>query len=298
MLVKEQQERDHHRALSPVKRRRAEARKAREKQKPTRKEQHHIHSVLALCGLPYRRPPDGQRDYIREYGKSSLAVTSGLLKNPETGRMEAQGLPYGPKARLLMLHICTMAVRQKCPEIEIAGSMSAFIRELGFAVTGGQRGTLTQFKEQLNRLAAAHMTIGLWKGETTRTIKANPIDCFDIWLPKDPDQKVLWSSRLRLNDAFYESLRQHAFSVDIVTLRAFSQSAKQIDMVMWLAYRIPTIKKPYRISWAALKEQFGNGVGEMWGGVGGGCMPWRAMPRSDSSFLLRVIPSLCELDSF
>ena len=178
LLIEEQRQRDMRGEMSPVQRRRADVRKEREENVISRKDQHHIHSVLALCGLPYRRPPDDQRDYIREYGRNSLAVTSGHLKNPETGKMEPQGLPYGPKARLLMLHICTMAVRQKSPEIEIAGSMSAFIRELGFAVTGGKRGSLTQFKEQLNRLAAAHMSIGMWKGEVTRTIKANPIECF------------------------------------------------------------------------------------------------------------------------
>jgi hypothetical protein len=29
--------------------------------------------------------------------------------------MEMQGLPYGPKARLLLLHLCTEAVRQRSP---------------------------------------------------------------------------------------------------------------------------------------------------------------------------------------
>lgn len=259
-LAKTQQERDAERRLSPVVRRRVNVRKELNTDAFEHEDRHHIHSVLALCGLPYRQVEAGTRDYIREYGRNSLVIQSGYLKNPMTGKMEAQGLPYGPKARLLLLHICTMALRQGGPEIEIADSMSAFIRDLGFPVTGGARGTITQFKEQLNRLAAARMQIGLWQGERSSTINAQPIESFDVWLPRSADQKMLWNSNLRLDQKFYQSLKEHALPVDIRALRAFSQSAKQIDMVLWLGYRLRTVSKPYPISWEALRAQFGTHV--------------------------------------
>lgn len=259
-LVTTQKERDHERQLTPVKRRRLQARKLVKEKKPETEDRHHIHSVLALCGLPYRRPPDDMPDFLREYGRNSLVIQSGYLKDPLTGKMQKQGLPYGPKARLLLLHICTMAMRQQSPEIEIADSMSAFIRELGFAVTGGKRGTIIQFKEQLNRLAASHMQIGLWHGDKTSTLHAQPIEAFDIWLPQSPDQKTLWSSTLKLDQKFYESLKRHALPIDMQVLRAFSQSARQIDMVLWLAYRLRNLPRVYKISWSALQEQFGANV--------------------------------------
>src|SRR4051794_30440289 len=53
----------------------------------------HIHSVLALCGLPYRDPGDA-REFFREYGRNTLSILAGRLKNPATGQMELQGLPY------------------------------------------------------------------------------------------------------------------------------------------------------------------------------------------------------------
>jgi len=264
ILTHQQAERDRVASLSPVQRRRVETRSSIEETAFEEEDRHHIHSVLALCGLPYRDPGPIARDYIREYGRNSLAVQSGYLKDPHTGKMTPQGLPYGPKARLLLLHICTMAVRQRSATIEIADSMSAFIRELGFSVTGGTRGTLTQFKEQLNRLAASRMQIGLWHGERTTTVNAQPIRSFDIWLPQNPDQKLLWSSTLTLDLEFYESLREHALPVDVRALRAFSQSAKQIDMLLWLGYRLRKVERRYPISWEALKEQFGSNVKQLW----------------------------------
>lgn len=271
-------------AMTPVQRRRDITREVITDADLKHDERYHLHSVLALCGLPYRRPPDDLGDYVREYGRNSLIVQAGYLKDPETGKMVKQGLPYGPKARLLMLHICTMALRQNSHEIEIADSISGFIRELGFAVTGGRRGTIQQFKEQLHRLAAARMQIGLWNGDRATTISSQPIESFDIWLPRDPAQKTLWSSKLYLDETFFRSLRTHALPVDIRILRAFAHSAKQIDLVLWLAYRLRTVERPYLVRWDALRDQFGAGLSRE--------RKFRETFRDDLDAICEVIPKL------
>jgi len=262
-LVREQQARDEKNArlalLSPVARRREEVRD--ELAEPFQsKDRYHVHSVLALCGLPYKKPPEGQGDYVREYGRSSLVVQAGYLKDPNTGKMVKQGLPYGPKSRLLLLHICTMALRQNTHEIEVADSMSAFIRELGFEVTGGARGTIAQFKEQLHRLAASRMQIGLWRGAKTTTISTQPIEAFDVWLPSDPDQRMLWNTKLYMDEKFFRTLKDHALPVDIRAMRAFAHSAKQIDIVLWLVSRLNNMDRVTPISWDSLKDQFGREI--------------------------------------
>lgn len=260
LLREKQSERDAERMLSPVQRRRIEARRALEVEGADEKDLHFIHSVLGLCGLPYRKPQD-QDVYTRQYGKSSLVVQAGYLADPHTGTMVKQGLPYGPKARLVLTHLCTMAVRQQSAEINIADSMSAFIRDLGFPVTGGERGTLTQFKEQIHRLAASRMQIGMWREHGQTTVNTQTIESFDIWLPQHPDQKMLWASTLKLDDRFYQSLREHAMPVHIRVLHAFSQSARQMDLVTWLGYRLHSLKGTTPISWEALQTQFGEGIG-------------------------------------
>ena len=247
-------------AMSAVQRRRDIARDEVANSPLQAADRHHIHSVLALCGLPYRRPNDAQKEFAKEYGRNSLVVQAGYLKDPSSGKMVAQGLPYGPKARIMMLHICTMAVRQNSPQIEVSDSMSAFIRDLGFHVTGGEKGSIGQFKEQLHRLAAAHMTIGLWNGVQASTINAHPIEAFSIWLPRDPDQKTLWTSTVHLNERFFRSLKEHALPIDVRALKPFTNSAKQMDILLWLAYRLRNIRRPYPISWTILREQFGADV--------------------------------------
>ena len=70
-----------------------------------------------------------------------------------------QGIPYGAKSRLLMIHLCTAAKLQRSPEVETSHSMSAYMQDLGMAVTGGKTGSIGRFKEQLNRLAAPRMQL-------------------------------------------------------------------------------------------------------------------------------------------
>jgi hypothetical protein len=228
-------------------------------------DRHFIHSVLALCALPYRRPPDNVREFEREFGRSSLRVQAGAIFDPNTSKFVQQGLPYGPKPRLLMVHFCTMAMRNNSPEIEIEDSMSAFIRALGFEVRGGRRGTIDPFKEQLQRLAASRMQFGLWNPDSgrARTVNTQPIESFDLWLPKHEDQRTLWSSSVRLDDKFFDTLKRHALPVDVRILRAFGQSARQMDIIMWLGYRLKSIDRPLTIGWGKLQEQFGSDVHEL-----------------------------------
>jgi hypothetical protein len=217
----------------------------------------HIHSVLALCGLPYREPR-GEREFFREYGRNTLSIMAGRLKNPVTGQMEVQGLPYGPKARLLLLHLCTEAVRQRSARIEVADSLSGFIRNMGFPVTGGERGTLRQFKEQLNRLAACTMQIGLWDGSSrSSTLNVPPFKQLDVWLPGGGEKGFVWSNTVHFHAEFFDNLVKHALPVDIRAARAFAGSARKLDLLFWTGYRLRSLQRPLRLTWETLHKQFG-----------------------------------------
>jgi len=250
------QTRERRDGMTPIQRRRDVVREEISENPREKADIHHIHSVLALCGLPYKRPLDDTTVYRRQYGRTALTVHSGDLADPYTGKVIPQGLPYGPKARLLMLHICTRALRQKSPVVVIEDSLSAFIRSLGFPKAGGKKGPYNQFKEQLNRLAASSMQMMLWNGGQSLTINTHPISSFNVWLPLNPDQKMLWNSSVTLSHDFYDSLQKHALPVDIRAIAALSHSAKQMDMLLWMAYRLKELNKPYFLTWDLMKDQF------------------------------------------
>ncbi|MFW8588889.1 replication protein RepA [Rhizobium beringeri] len=117
-----------------------------------------------------------------------LIVNAGELLSPR-GEFVKQPLPYGSRARLLLLHLCSEAIRQQSPTIKIDASLTAFIKKMGFGANGGQRGNLIAFKQQLNALAACKMTIGTFdeKGGHTKTVNTAPFESMDVWFP-DPSR--------------------------------------------------------------------------------------------------------------
>jgi hypothetical protein len=245
-------------AMTPAQRKREEARILLETDAISPDNLRHIHSVLAICSLPYTRQPDHVREYEQRQGRMSLVVTAGKLLSPD-GVWEEQPLPHGSRARLLLLHLCSEAIRQKSATINIEDSLTAFIHAMGYPVTGGKNGTINSFKQQINALAACTMRIGVWDGKRSRTVNTQPFAELDIWFPNEPDQRVLWPSTITFSRDFYATLSTHALPVNIHTVRHFAGSPRKLDILFWLGYRLNSIRKPLNVSWAALKEQFGQG---------------------------------------
>jgi len=259
-LYAKQGERDRLAGLPRDVRRRSMVRNDFDTLPPTNDDLRHIHSVLAICGLPYVRQPIDVRRFERRQGRMSLVVEAGELQSP-TGEWQPQPLPYGSRARLLLLHLCSQAIRQNSPTIEIEDSLSAFIRSMGYEVTGGKNGSLSAFKSQVNALAACSMKIGVWNGERARTIRTAPFDSLDVWFPTNPNQRMLWPSTITFSQPFFDTLKQHALPTNIRAVRVLANSPRKLDLLFWLGYRLKHINQPLHIGWDALKEQFGSDIG-------------------------------------
>lgn len=257
-LIHQQQQRDQRAAMTPAQRRRTAFREKLEATKLDAADLRHIHSVLAICGLPYTRQPIDVRRYERTQGRMKLVVTAGELDDPN-GNTVPQPLPYGTRSRLLLVHLCSEAIRQKSPTIQIEDSLTAFIHALGFSVTGGKNGTLTAFKQQINALASCHMRIGVWDGTRSSSINTQPFQRLDVWLPPSPDQRMLWPSTVTFSTDFYETLKTHALPINVDAMRHFANSPRKLDLLFWLGYRLNSMRAPLHLSWDALKSQFGTG---------------------------------------
>lgn len=284
VIADKQAERDRLAALPRDARRRAVVRQTLESEANDKDDLRHIHSVLAMCGLPYTRQPLEIREYERRQGRMSLVVEAGKLRNPETGERMAQPLPFGPKSRLLLMHLCSEAIRQKAATIEIADSLTGFIRDMGFPVTGGKKGTLNAFKEQINALAACKLSVGMWDGSRAVEYQGMPFSRIDVWLPTSPDQLMLWPSTLTFSLDFYTTLAKHALPIRAEAVRAFAGSARKLDMYFWFNYRLHRLKAPTVLSWDAVASQFGGGFDRQ--------RAFRAQFADDLKDVLDVFPKL------
>ncbi len=221
------------------------------------------HSVLTQCALPTVRQPPEVLVWERKQGRATLIVEAGRALDLKTGRFVQMALPYGPKARLILMHLNTEAIRRQSPVIPVEDSMTAFFRRLMGRTQDGRQ--VRMLKAQLSALAAATIRMGLSSGETGVQVDTKIVGAFDLWWPEIGGQRVLWPATLRLSLDYYDSLSRHAVPLDERAIAALAHSAVALDIYCWLAQRLHRIPPgaPQFIPWSALHEQFGQGYAEL-----------------------------------
>lgn len=222
-----------------------------------------IHSVMAQTCLPAAKPSEGMLVWERQQGRARLRVETGSALDPVTGKYIQLTLPYGAKARLLLMHLNSEAIRCQSPVIPVEASMSAFFKRLmGKRMDGRQVRIL---KAQLSALAAAQFRFGIADNDRAFQVNTQVVTAFDLWLKTEEGHKVIWPSTLRLSQDYFDSLARFAVPLDERAIASLAHSALALDIYCWLAQRLHRISpgKPQTLSWAALYEQFGQGYSEV-----------------------------------
>jgi hypothetical protein len=210
------------------------------------------HSLLCALTLPRSRQPS--REYLREYQGRSLKLVAGELWDGKT--WIPQPLPYGPKARLALMHICSESVKLQSRFLEIERSARAFMERIGLDDQGKN---YRLFRQQMNALAACSFKLGYIKPNgKAATITAQPIEEFEAWIADDDGEPALWASELKVGEAFFLDLMRHAVPFSGNAIRGLSHSAIALDYYGLLAYRLHALDKPVRVTWEQLREQIGQ----------------------------------------
>jgi hypothetical protein len=217
-----------------------------------------LHTIQCQCGIPYRNPGEAVREWDRKQGDAVLRIEAGAAIDPRTGEFVKLGLPYGEKPRLVLIHLASEAVRNGSAVVDVEESMTAFAKSLGVEPNGQQ---LKALKDQLARLAASTVRMGIVEEGRAVQVNTQIVSAFDLWFPKQPDQRVLWPSTVRLSEEYFQSLGRHAVPLDHRAVSALSASSMALDTYVWLAQRLHRVAsgKPQFIPWAAAHEQFGQG---------------------------------------
>jgi hypothetical protein len=219
------------------------------------------HTVLCQTCLPYRDPGPEVRLWQRSQGAAHLRIEAGCIFHPGEGAFIDVGLPFGPKPRLILAHLNAEALRTGSPEIRVESSLTGFVGRLRLD-RGGR--TILTVKDQLTRLAAAEIRMALAYGDgEARQVQAHIIGEFDLWLPKDERQRVLWPAAVTLDPRYFASLARHAVPLEERALAALAHNAMALDVYAWLAYRLHALGKSTPVSWGAIKGQFGVGTARM-----------------------------------
>jgi hypothetical protein len=217
------------------------------------------HSVFCQTCLPYRDPGDDVRVWERVNGRAHLKVMAGEALHPKEERFVELGLPFGPKSRMILMHINQRALLAQTPVIEVEDSLTRFVGKVLNLDLKGRN--IKAVKDQLARLAASTIRLGVVRDGQAITVNSTIVSAFDLWFPKDERQRVLWPSTVSLSLDYFQSLMSQAVPVDELHIAALSHSSLALDIYSWLAQRLHRIPvgKPQRVSWVALHAQFGQG---------------------------------------
>lgn len=213
------------------------------------------HAGFAMTALPHKRIEDAV--WERNGPRITLLVESGL-----TRQKQAVGIPFGSVARLILLYLQTEAVRTGSPEVVLGRSLNRWIERMNLTPGGKTRQLVT---EQSKRISACRLTFFFDRdgGGEVRQNGAFVRDAISLAGVIDDSQPTLWQDRVRLDDGFYRSLRDHPVPVREEAIRAISTRSMALDIYVWLAYRLHSLTAPTPVSWPAIHAQFGAGFGLM-----------------------------------
>src|SRR5690348_4612330 len=158
---------------------------------------------FCLTSLPHKKLADDQTWEKRGH-RVTLWVEPGRMKL--RGKVVNYGVPYGARARMILLYLQTQAVRTGSREVELGRSMRDWMERMGLAI-GGE--TARSLREQAARISACTLKF-FWDEETREGWARGAIVSSGLRfkIPED-EQGSLWEERVVLDEMFWTALKNH-----------------------------------------------------------------------------------------
>ena len=205
-----------------------------------------VHPSMCLTVLPHRAQPV-DATWERSGPHASLEV----IPLPQRDRTY-RGVPFGPKARLILLYLQAEAIKTNCRKIELGRSMRQWLLAMGVAINGKNYATIL---DQARRIESSVIRFSYRNREGTGRWQDSIIrGSFD---PFEGDGSV------ELSEGFYHALQEHPVPVAESAVRRLADTCMPLDLYLWLAYRLHALSRPTLVSWASLHAQFGAGTKEV-----------------------------------
>jgi hypothetical protein len=216
------------------------------------------YSGFCLTGFPHRRLPD-DASWERNGNNVTLLVQPGMLK-VGGGPAQLVGVPYGARARIILIYLQTQAIRTGCREVQLGRSMREWMGRMGLSI-GGE--TMRSLRDQARRISACHIRF-FWTssdlaGRRTDGFSNGGIVKSGLFLREEEQQGALFDDVVTLDEAFYAALRDHPVPLLEAAIRALKEKSLSLDLYIWLAYRLHSLRASAHLSWASVGAQFGAG---------------------------------------
>ena len=217
------------------------------------------YSGFCLTSFPHKRLAD-TGVWEKRGHNVTLLVEPGRLKTGP-GPATLFGVPYGARARMILIYLQTQAIRTGSPKVHLGRSMRDWMGRMGIAV-GGE--TARALRDQARRIAACSIKF-FW---TSTDIQGRASDSFErgsiirsglFFRDEEESQESLFDDIVIIDDIFFQYLRKHPVPLLESSIKQLKDKSMSLDIYIWLAYRLHALDQPLPISWGALHAQFGTG---------------------------------------
>ena len=217
------------------------------------------YSGFCLTGFPHKRLSDAQVWEKRGHNVT-LLVEPGRLKTG-SGPLTLYGVPYGARARMILIYLQTQAIRTGSREVRLGRSMRDWMERMDLAV-GGE--TAKALRDQARRISACSIKF-FWTSMDTNGRESDGFERGAIirsglfFRDDSSEQDNLFEDVVSLDETFYQALSNHPVPLLEGAIRQLKDKSMSLDIYVWLAYRLHALAKPTLVSWSSLHSQFGNG---------------------------------------
>jgi Plasmid encoded RepA protein len=216
-----------------------------------------LYAGWCQAALPHKKLADGKGWQI-EGERITLIIEPGMRRGPH-GEPVPVGVPYGSRARLILLYLQSEAMRTGSREVVLGKSLRNWLLRMGIPQGGN---SILGVREQAERISRCRLTFHVSRAGRTGLVNQNIVDTA-IFLENDgtTGQASLFVETAKLSEGFFEHLRKHPVPLEDAAIRALNNNSMALDIYAWLAYRLHALPSPRPITWKALKTQFGAGYG-------------------------------------
>jgi hypothetical protein len=221
----------------------------------------YLHSGFCQAALPHREPKNPTEPWVRRNGAYQLVIRPGIL--PLRDKIIPVGVPYGTKARLIMIYFQTEAVRTRSQLVDLGPNMASWLKRMGLTTSGGARGSYAPVREQALRIARCEFTMRFERSaKEARLADQRLVDSMDLWQAEGPIRgRREWVRYVRLSDAFFAHLMEHSVPLSEDAIARLKHSSLALDLYVWLTYRLHTLRRETTVPWHALADHFGSESG-------------------------------------
>ncbi len=169
-------------------------------------------------------------------------------------------MPYGSRARLILIYLQSEALRTQSREVELGRSLRHWFGRMGINAGGKD---IRIVRDQAERISRRKMSFQFTVGKRVGLVQQTIVDTAMFVDDEDARQGGLFAEAARLSEGFFTQLQQHSVPLEDAAIKAISNNSQAIDIYCWLAYRLHALTKPTPLTWVAVKVQFGAGVKQM-----------------------------------